>query len=277
MYSLTFCVHVMSPERHHWKRAVQAAAVMMRTPPVDGQKPASQPRQLAIYGAQCWEHHRRPPVTNQQRAHTPRKLGFALCCHSNATGAPIANLPNSAQLRGSLYHTPSYIRVHAVLRAYGHGQTHRQTDRHTYTHRHTWPQYILRRLRLTQNVINTTVMEHSHGTQQRQTFRARLMRYRMAATTCLHQTWSWHSEQLELVMFCCSNPSETWTSASRPESRDTVAVAMKPDMTPPPASIITPSLSSLTLWAAAAAHKINTKYTKARFSRLLRHPGWKRS
>jgi len=41
-------------------------------------------------------------VTNQQREHTPRKLGFALCCHSNATGAPIANPPNSAQLGGSL-------------------------------------------------------------------------------------------------------------------------------------------------------------------------------
>ena len=33
MYSLTFCVRVMSPERHHWKSAVQAAAVMLRTPP----------------------------------------------------------------------------------------------------------------------------------------------------------------------------------------------------------------------------------------------------
>ena len=33
MYSLTFCVRIMSPERHHWKPAVQAAAVMLRTPP----------------------------------------------------------------------------------------------------------------------------------------------------------------------------------------------------------------------------------------------------
>jgi len=53
VYSLTFCVRVMSPERHHWKPAVQAAALMLRTPPVDGQSPASQPRPLAIYGAQC--------------------------------------------------------------------------------------------------------------------------------------------------------------------------------------------------------------------------------
>jgi len=34
MYSLTFCVRVISPERHHWKPAVQAAAVMLRTPAV---------------------------------------------------------------------------------------------------------------------------------------------------------------------------------------------------------------------------------------------------
>ena len=33
MYSLTFCVRVMSPECHHWKPAVQAAAIMLRTPP----------------------------------------------------------------------------------------------------------------------------------------------------------------------------------------------------------------------------------------------------
>ena len=42
-------------------------------------------------------------LTNQQRARTPSKLGFALCCHSNAIGAPIANPPNIAQLGGSLY------------------------------------------------------------------------------------------------------------------------------------------------------------------------------
>jgi len=34
------------------------------------------------------------------------ELGFALCCHSNATRAPIANPPNIAQLGGSLYHAP---------------------------------------------------------------------------------------------------------------------------------------------------------------------------
>ena len=53
MYSLTFCVRVMLLERHRWKLTVQAAAVMLRTPPVDGQSPASQPRPLAMYCAQC--------------------------------------------------------------------------------------------------------------------------------------------------------------------------------------------------------------------------------
>jgi len=140
----------MSPECHHWKPAVQAAAVMLRTPPIDGQSPASQPRPLAIYGAQLWERPRHPSVTNQQRAHTPHKLGFALCCHSNATWAPIANPPNSAQLGGSLYHAPSYIWVRAVMWAYT------QTDRHT--HRRAWPQYILSHLWFMQNVTN--IMEY---------------------------------------------------------------------------------------------------------------------
>jgi len=33
MYSLTFCVRFMSPERNHWKPAVEAAAVLLRAPP----------------------------------------------------------------------------------------------------------------------------------------------------------------------------------------------------------------------------------------------------
>jgi len=76
MYSLTFHVRVMSPERHHWKAEVQAAAVMLRMTPVDGQSLASQPRALlAIYDAQFWECPRHPLVTDQQCAHTTSKLG----------------------------------------------------------------------------------------------------------------------------------------------------------------------------------------------------------
>ena len=51
-----------------------------------------------------------------------------LCCHSNATRAPIANLPNSAQLGGIPCHSPSYIRVPAIVWACGRGQTDRQTQ-----------------------------------------------------------------------------------------------------------------------------------------------------
>ena len=64
MYSLTFCVRFLLPERHQRKPTVQAAAVMLRTPPVDGQSPASQPRPLPIYGAQFWE---RPLSPTSQR------------------------------------------------------------------------------------------------------------------------------------------------------------------------------------------------------------------
>ena len=72
MYSLTFCVRVMSPERHYWKPAVQAAAVMLRTTPVDGQSPASQPRPLLRYTARNVENAsvtRRSLISN---ARTPR-------------------------------------------------------------------------------------------------------------------------------------------------------------------------------------------------------------
>jgi len=159
MYSLTLCVCVMSPERHHWKPwkpAVQAAAVMLRTPPVDGQSLTSEPRPLAIYGAQCWERLRHLLVTNQKCVRTPSKLGFALCCHSNATGAPIANPPDSAQLGGSLYHAP---KLHpGPCSSVG---VQPRTD--TKTHRRAWPQYILRCLRLTQNV-NTVSTYHTDST-----------------------------------------------------------------------------------------------------------------
>jgi len=63
----------------------------------------------------------------------------ALRCHSNETRAPISNLPNSTQLEGSSYHSPSYIRVRAVVR-----------DRQT--QRRPWSIYTSPRLCLTRNV-----------------------------------------------------------------------------------------------------------------------------
>ena len=58
---------------------------------------------------------------------------FVLCCHSNTTRAPIANLPNSAQLGGIPTTPPSYIRVHAIVWACSCRQTHTDTETDTQT------------------------------------------------------------------------------------------------------------------------------------------------
>ena len=50
------------------------------------------------------------------------------CCHSNATRALTANLPNSAQLGAAPTTPPSYIQVRAIVWACGRGQTDRHTD-----------------------------------------------------------------------------------------------------------------------------------------------------
>jgi len=68
--------------------------------------------------------------------------------HSNATRAPIANPHNSAQLGGIPYHSP---KLHpGPCNSVG---MRPRTDTHRHAHRRVWPQYILRRLRLTRNVI----------------------------------------------------------------------------------------------------------------------------
>jgi len=36
MYSLTFCIRIVLPERQQWKPAVQTALVMLRMSPLDG-------------------------------------------------------------------------------------------------------------------------------------------------------------------------------------------------------------------------------------------------
>ena len=61
MYSLTFCVRVMSPERHHWKPAVQAAAIMLRTPPPS-------PRLLPVTGQPASHAHLPYTVRNFENA-----------------------------------------------------------------------------------------------------------------------------------------------------------------------------------------------------------------
>jgi len=77
MYSLTFCVHFLLPERHQWKPAVQTAAVVLRTPP----PAAGRPRTLPICGARFWGRPRRPPVAGRRHVQTPPSRPFALCRH----------------------------------------------------------------------------------------------------------------------------------------------------------------------------------------------------
>jgi len=66
----------MLPEHHLWKPAVQAATVMLKTPPVHGQSLARQPHPLPIYSTQFWE--RPPSPTSKVRRH---RWTFALCRH----------------------------------------------------------------------------------------------------------------------------------------------------------------------------------------------------
>ena len=79
MYSLSFCVRVMLPERHQWKPAVQAATVMLTTPPsTASHRPASHAD--FPYTARNFEN---APVTRRSPASRARTLrrAFALCHH----------------------------------------------------------------------------------------------------------------------------------------------------------------------------------------------------
>ena len=95
MYSLTFCVRFLLPERHHWKRAFQTAAEMLRTPPrrqpVAGgpAAPASRMRR-AVLGA--------PPVALSN-------IGGALCSRPQSLAdahyyTPCSNAANPLKLPG---------------------------------------------------------------------------------------------------------------------------------------------------------------------------------
>ena len=81
MYSLTFCDRFLLPERHQRKPAVQAAAVMLRTPPsTANHRRASHAR--FPYTARTFENAAgHPPVSGQQRAQTSSSRPFALCRH----------------------------------------------------------------------------------------------------------------------------------------------------------------------------------------------------
>jgi len=57
---------------------------------------------LQPYIRQLFAHYNNKPAT--ERVHALADISrSALCCHSNDTRAPTANLPNSAQLEGTPY------------------------------------------------------------------------------------------------------------------------------------------------------------------------------
>jgi len=74
MYSLTFCVRFLLPERHQWKPAVQAAAVMLRMPP----STANHQRASHMHFPYMAHNFENAPVTRQQRAQTPPSRLFTL-------------------------------------------------------------------------------------------------------------------------------------------------------------------------------------------------------
>ena len=120
---------------------------MLRTPPVDGQLPASQPRPLPIYIYIYIRHAilRTPPSPAGHqpaaRAHPAERSHYVVISrdgrklvtsvrvmfHSNATRALIANPPNGAQLGGSPYHSSKLHPGPCNSVAYGRGQTDTQT------------------------------------------------------------------------------------------------------------------------------------------------------
>jgi len=79
---------------------------------------------------QCSNVYTQQRTRHRASTSTRRHFAFALCSHSIDTRAPIANLPNSAQLGGTPYHSP---KLHPG--PYSSVGMWRRTD--TYTQRHT--------------------------------------------------------------------------------------------------------------------------------------------
>jgi len=78
---------------------------------------------LQILAFSCKQRRICPGIEWVQKIADISRLALTVCCHNNETCAPIANLPNSAQLDSTPYHTPSYIWVRAVVWECSEGQT----------------------------------------------------------------------------------------------------------------------------------------------------------
>ena len=133
MYSLTFCVRVTTPPRYGQNGTAHAASASMLSP---------------VRGVFAGMRSVRVRHACGGPGGLPLGSAFPLCCHSDATRAPIANPPNSAQLGDSPYHSP---KLHpGPCNSVGmRPRTDRQTDRQTRvtTIHFSWS------IRLTRNVI----------------------------------------------------------------------------------------------------------------------------
>jgi len=92
---LNFCVGLYTIQRQGLKHHALSASATYTMVQV------AAPRCIctSLQNLQCPRHKCTQFVYQMLKANS-------LCCHSNATRAPIANPPNSAQLEGSLYHAP---------------------------------------------------------------------------------------------------------------------------------------------------------------------------
>jgi len=123
MYSLTFRVRGTTPTEYGRNGMAHAVGASMLSP-VRG----------VFAGMRCVRVRHACGVRWAWRITAGLCISIVLpTCHSNASRAPIANPPNSAQLGDIPYHAPSNIRVRAIVWACGRGQTQRQTDTHTDT------------------------------------------------------------------------------------------------------------------------------------------------
>jgi len=120
MYSLTFCARVTTPPQYGQNGTAHAAGASMLSP-VRGSLPACVACVCGMRAA-CGGPGR-----------LPLGSAFPLCCHSNATRAPIANPPNSAQLGDSPYHSPK-LHPDPCNSVGMRPRTDRRTDTQTHDH-----------------------------------------------------------------------------------------------------------------------------------------------
>ena len=135
MYSLTFCVRFLLPLRHQWKARIPDCRSNVENAPVGGGPAAPASRMLrAIFRTSLVT--RRSPASSARRPRLAGRSHYVVISRNYGSRyVAIATQPvPRLQIRpivhkGSLYHAPSYIRVRAVVWAYGRGQSDRQTHR----------------------------------------------------------------------------------------------------------------------------------------------------